>query len=394
MICLIFVLFSLSSVVLCQTHFTLPENVWRISFHRSISTDTWVGKGGEKGFPDEFFTVSAPFYGADSSVIAGYITNPQRERVRREVSFALEHGIARRLTFLMEIPYFTTYSVSNTWSWKETGQDSLTADQIVDSLMNFYHPDRSTSGLGDIRWALIVLLYGSPAWSGESILSVYGSVGLEASTGRTIGRFDPSDLDSTGRPSQFNQLSLGKGVTQWQFSLFGEFYRQIVRRLTRINWQIQYWLNIEDNFWTRVTPRETHTLDHDAILGRLGRVYRHKPGDVLSATIFGFLEIVPDRLSVSAGQSWRFKLRDRYNSGSDDWDEWMEGETEERLGYSTRTSSLVQSASILFHNYHPLKKIGPIPFEVEARVDVPFLTRFTWSTLAYSLSISIYHQMW
>ena len=30
-----------------QTHFTIPQNVWRISFNKYISSGKWIGHDGE-----------------------------------------------------------------------------------------------------------------------------------------------------------------------------------------------------------------------------------------------------------------------------------------------------------------------------------------------------------
>lgn len=389
-----FILFSVISVASCQTHFTLPKNVWRISLERSVSKDRWIGRGGKEGLPHEFFSVRAPFFGTDSMTVEGSVTNPRRRKIQRKTSFTVEYGTARRFTFVMEIPYYNSLSVENQWGWTDPIQGDDTAVTVVDSLIDFYHPDRSGSGLGDIAWRFNVLLFGSPAWSGESIMSIYGGIGMSLPTGRVIGPFDESDVDTSGRPSQFNQLSFGEGVTQWQISLFGEFYREILRRLIRVNWKVEYWLNIEGKFWTRVTPRGMFTLNHDSMLKELGRVYRLKPGDRLAAEISGFLELIPDRLSVNAGQSWFFKGRDRYRSGSERWDEWMEGSTEIHEDYDTRALRITQSVSVLLHNIHPLKKIGPVPFEVEATLDMPVLTRFSWRQLALLVSMSVYFQFY
>ena len=272
--------------------------------------------------------------------------------------------------------------------------DEDTVATGIDSLLSFYHPDRSSSGLGDLLWGFNVLLYGSPAWAGESIFSLYAGLRMRLPTARIIEEFDENDLDSLGRPDQFRQLPLGEGVTQWQFSLFGEFYREILDRLVRFNWNALYGFNVEGKFWTRLTPRGIFSVDHSAILQRLGRIYRLKRGDVFTADIAGFLELIPDRLSLTLGQSWFFKRRDRFFSKSERWDEWMAGGTELREGYDTRAAQIIQRASLIVHNIHPLKKVGPFPFELETRVDVPFLSRHSWRRFALSLSLSVYFQFW
>lgn len=382
-----------------QTHFTIPQNVVRVSLGRDLSSQRWIGKGGEEGLPDEFFAVRGPFFGPDSVLIEGEITNPGSRRTQRLTRFILEYGISDRITFFWDVPFVTSLSENNSWGWNSI-RDSLsvidedTVASVIDSLMAFYHPNRSISGLGDVGWGLNAVLWGSPAWAGESILSVYAGIGMKLSSGRIIGSFGESDVDTSGRPKQFRELPLGNGVIQWQLSLFGEFYREIFERLIRVNWKLGYWLNHKGKFFTRISPRGNFTLDHREILQEVGRVFRMKPGNVFFAEIVGFLELIPDRLSANASQSWVFKARDSYQSGSKTWDEWMEGGTNEHRDYDTREFRIVQSVGLLVHNIHPLKKFGPVPFEVEARMDLPFLTRYTWRRVAFRVSVSIYLQLW
>ena len=396
---LLVILLFLFTTLFSQTHFTLPKNVWRFSVDRLSSKSKWIGREGEEGFPDEYFTLNEYFFGADSVTIEGLIANPKRRRTEKVTSFRIEYGLSDRFTFNLKVPYFSSLSEEANWEWISSSDTTLYNEDtvvvaIVDSLMEYYHPDRLTSGLGDIRWGFNFLILGSPAWEGESLMSLYGGIGMKLPTARIIEVFNESDLDSAGRPNQFNQFPLGDGVTQWRFSLFGEFYREILERLIRINWRVHYWFNVEGKFWTRVTPRGQFTLDHDRILQELGKVYRLKLGDVFVAEIDGFLELIPDRLSLDIGQSWLFKQRDRYYSGNEKWDEWMAGGTDYHEDYDTRVFQVVQSISVLLHNIHPLKKFGPVPFELITRMDFPFLTRYNWSRVALSFSISMYFQLW
>ena len=350
-----------------------------------------MGKGGEEGFPDENFFLDDTLFAADSVQIENLITNSKNRRTVKKTFYNTEFGLSDRFTFFINIPFFSSLREETNW---EGISSSDTIAAVIDTLLEFYHPDRSTSGLGDIRWGFNFLLFGSPAWEGESILSVYGSIGMKLPTARVIPQFNGAKLDSTGRPKQFNRFPLGDGITQWSFSLFGEFYREIFKRLIRINWQIQYWMNVEGKLWTRITPRGIFTVDHDIILQKIGKVYRLKQGDVFSSEIEGFLELFPDRLSINMGQSWIFKGRDRYHSGDEEWNEWMAGGTDLHRNYDTRSIQVIQFISFLFHNIHPLKKIGPLPFEVETRMDIPFLTRHSWRRVSLSVSLSIYSQFW
>ncbi|MFQ6616662.1 MAG: hypothetical protein ACE5HZ_07865 [Fidelibacterota bacterium] len=272
--------------------------------------------------------------------------------------------------------------------------DQDTVATTIDSILAFYHPDRRSRGLGDVQWGLNILLWGSPAWAGESVFSVYGGVGMIVPTGRIIQAFDPDRKDESGRPEQFNELPLGDGVTRWRFSLFGEFYRNILRRLVRINWRAESMIALEGKFWPRLTPRGLFTVDHAMMLDTLGDVYRLKLGDVFTAEAVAFLELVPHRLSVTAGQAWLFKERDRYYADSKRWNSWMAGGNDERPGYDTREFMVTQKASLILHNIHPLKKFGPIPFELELEGTVPIVTRYGWSRFSLTLEIALYFQFW
>ena len=48
----IFLFICFSTIGSSQTHFTIPQNVWRISFNKNISTGRWIGHDGEKGLKD------------------------------------------------------------------------------------------------------------------------------------------------------------------------------------------------------------------------------------------------------------------------------------------------------------------------------------------------------
>lgn len=272
--------------------------------------------------------------------------------------------------------------------------DSDTAVTAVDSLLLFYHPDRSTSGLGDVRLGFNALLLGSPVWAGESIFSVYGGIGMIIPTARILQQYDAVKVDAVGRPKQFNQLVVGNGVMQWRFSLFGEFYRTMLDRMIRFNWRANYLFSQEGKFWPRMTPRGLFTVQYDSVLKEIGEVYRMKRGDVLSAQIAGFIELIPDRFSVSLGQEWYLKRRDRYYSESDRWNEWMAGGTELHDKYDTRLFVVSQRFGLVLHNIHPLKTIGPVPFELELSAVLPVITRHSWRKFIFMFSFNAYFQFW
>lgn len=512
-----------------QTHFTVPASVWRITLDGITGRGSWVRGDGNEGLPDEYFTLygygkryydhllpsttgdlvalgdnyisafdrvdqvihsfnaspaaqawgdtladfTRDFFGPDSVVLGGFITNPLRRRQDRGVEFTLEYGLTDRVTFTLTVPYFLRVSRENEWGWKnpfsenadlegfveyhrtnkEKFEDFMASEHYstldpelaenlqtvytyfytpggrysilwaldggtdpfrngiygasfnpfsdedtvattIDSLLAFYHPNRVSGGLGDIRWGLNVLIRGSPAWAGGSLYSIYGGVGMIMPTARILQPFDAENLDETGRPEQFNELPLGEGVTRWRFSLFGEFYTRILGRLLRINWRGESIFSVEGKFWPRVTPRGLFTVDLDGMLKSIGEVYRLKRGNVYAAEAVAFVELIPDRLSVTAGQTWLFKGRDRYYGDSERWNAWMAGGTGERPGYDTRALMVTQKGSLILHNIHPLKKLGPVPFELELGASIPIVTRYEWSRFSLSLRMALYLQFW
>ncbi len=264
----------------------------------------------------------------------------------------------------------------------------------IDSLMIFYHPNRSTSGLGDIRWGLNFHLLGSPVWAGESLFSVYGGFGMTIPTAKLISKFNLDKVDDTGRPKQFSQLQLGDGVTALHFSLFGELYKTIQSRELKINWATEFKFNPEGKFWKRVTPRGTYSVQHDSILSQIGEVYRFRRGDELFGSLAASLELIPHKLRISAGQTWYLKMRNSYYSKNKQWNEWMAGGTDLRKDYDTRSVMIFQDLALIFQNTDPMNQFGSTPFEVELSATVPVLTRHTWSAIKVRLSFVTYFQLW
>jgi len=56
--------------------------------------------------------------------------------------------------------------------------------------------------------------------------------------------------------------------------------------------------------------------------------------------------------------------------------------------------SIKQFAEITFHNVNPLKRIGPIPFEIRGGYSVPLLSRNTFSEFSAWIQLVVYAQAW
>ena len=264
----------------------------------------------------------------------------------------------------------------------------------IDSLMIFYHPNRSTSGLGDIRWGLNFHLLGSPVWAGESLFSIYGGIGMTIPTAKLISKFNPDKVDGTGRPKQFSELQLGNGVTALHFSLFGELYKTIQSRELKINWATEFKINSVAKFWQRVTPRGTYSVQHDSILSQIGEVYRFRRGDEFFGSLVGSLELIPRKLRISVGQTWYLKIRDSYYSKNERWNEWMAGGTDLRKDYDTRSVMIFQDLALIFQNTDPMNQFGSTPFEAELSVTLPVLTRHAWHAVEIRVFFVTYFQFW
>jgi hypothetical protein len=116
-----------------------------------------------------------------------------------------------------------------------------------------------------------------------------------------------------------------------------------------------------------------------------------KKGNELFAMAQGKLELIPDWVSVSGGISMYIKGRDEFFSNDPSWDKWMSYRKDE---YDTRRTVIRQFAEVALHNVNPLKRIGPIPFELRGGASIPLLTRNTFSNVSAWIQLVVYAQAW
>jgi len=66
------------------------------------------------------------------------------------------------------------------------------------------------------------------------------------------------------------------------------------------------------------------------------------------------------------------------------------------LIHSTRRTRIRQFVTVRYQNVNPIKKIGPIPFELEVGLifPMPLLVRNEFNTTALWVGITSYTQMW
>jgi len=177
-----FTFFLISSTLISQTHFTVPENVWRISVKPSVTTGSYIGPGGIKGIlnipfsladygkryfdhgykVDDYFAsdddlydldtlgyssnynvgeyirfynliwsdsvpdFSTDFFGPDSIAVGGTV-DQEISRTSWGVDFKIEYGLSNRATFAIKLPYFSYVSEERKSSWASNEIDGLDA---------------------------------------------------------------------------------------------------------------------------------------------------------------------------------------------------------------------------------------------------------------------------
>ncbi len=273
--------------------------------------------------------------------------------------------------------------------------DDTTATTI-DSLITWYLPDyRTTSGLGDITIKLSFLVAGKPAWSQQSFFSAYSSVGIQLPLGRRLSKFSLTSLDSTGRPEQFSDYPLGSGSTKFSVGFFGEFYTRVSYWDVVVNWDTELGISTREFHNFPVSMLGTNLTSTDSIQVHFPDKYGFRPGGEWRGTIAGRLELWPDRLSVGGRLAAYFKARDKYYSVDEDWAEYMQFRVyADKTVYDTRITMVTPSVSLYIQNLHPLKKIGPVPFEIEIGGSKPIITRHTFSDFSLWVGFITYFQAW
>jgi len=505
--------FFFTSSIRSQTHFTIPNNVWRLSVTPKILSGKYIGPGGVKGIPNMPFSLagygkryydhrflldgypassqdlydldtlgfnstynvgeyirhynlmfgdsipdfSQDFFGPDSIAITGSISQ-EISRNSWGVDFNVEYGLSNRITFSMKIPYYTYVAEDRTSRWNSDnipGLDSWvayhqgvkaamdsalahhydinlqvirnqfyswegdhstlwalggdpynhrfygsefnpftqqdTSSVTIDELLSYYYPERrTTSGLGDVELGLNILLFGNPAWSESGNFSIYTGLFFVMPSAYRLEKYKMSNGIPVNQ-AHFLQLPLGEGVSQLNFSLFGELYQTLFRRQIIINWMVKGGFHGQKRLNTPIRFVYFNTFNPDTIATLLGQDFTFRKGNEFYGNILGQLELIPDRISISGGSSVYLKGRDTYISKNKDWDRWMEYRKGE---YDTRRSAVIQHAEVTLHNVNPLKRIGPIPFELVGGVSIPVLSRNTYRDFSAWLQWIVYAQAW
>ena len=362
-----------------QTHFTIPQNVWRISIQNENSTGNWKGHNGRNGWQDYAYRVEN----------LEYVISQEWKRNITSQTFLIEYGFTDKATFILTIPKLKKFK--QTHSWSIAGD---TTQSPMDQLMIKYFPaTKSNTGMGDVTMGMNILFLGNPAWrGGQNKYSVYGGIDITLPFGERLKKYNVKDVDDDGIPHQFKQLPIGNGLTQWRIKAFGKLYRKVRGRLININWSVHMSSFNREIINPPISFLWIENADADSISRAIGESVLYEQGGQVFGAIQGQLEIWPKRLFLSAGMDWMFSGRDQYFSKSDVWDNWMVKQN----NYDTQKTMATQVLKVNFLNVDPFKQIGPVPFELEIGVRwfVPLLTYHTYGNTSSWIRISSYFQAW
>ena len=362
-----------------QTHFTIPQNVWRISIQNENSTGNWKGHNGRNGWQDYAYRVEN----------LDYVISQEWKRNITSQTFLIEYGFTDKATFILTIPKLKKFK--QTHSWSIAGD---TTQSPMDRLMIQYFPaTKSNTGMGDVTMGMNILFLGNPAWrGGQNKYSVYGGIDITLPFGERLKKYNVKDVDDDGIPHQFKQLPIGNGLTQWRIKAFGKLYRKVRGRLININWSVHMSSFSREIINPPISFLWIENADADSISRAIGESVLYEQGGQVFGAIQGQLEIWPKRLFLSAGMDWMFSGRDQYFSKSDVWDNWMVKQN----NYDTQKTMATQVLKVNFLNVDPFKQIGPVPFELEIGVRwfVPLLTYHTYGNTSSWIRISSYFQAW
>jgi len=409
-------------------------------------------------YGDTIPDLSEDFFGTDSISLNGEVDLKEIKRTSWGINFSIEYGISDRVTFQLKIPYYTYVSRSRKHSWNLDQIDGLESfityhentRSLMDSalannfdsdlmmirdrfyswagensllwalegqpenagffgsgfnpfasddstgvtmkqLLDYYYPtSQIASGLGNAELGLKVLLFGKPAWTEAGNASLYLGISALFASADRIHEYRYGNSVAQEQ-SHFSSLPLGDGVSKYSVSLFGELYRSILNRNININWMAKIGVNNSTRLNTPISFFNQSTLNPDSIAAKVGVKYNIDKGNELFAMAQGKMELIPDRVSVSGGASFFIKGRDTFYSNDPDWNEWMRYSDDI---HDTRVTAIRQFAEVALQNIHPLKRIGPVPFEIRGGYSIPVFTRNTYNDLSAWIQLVVYTQAW
>jgi len=388
LICLLLLIMIPCAV--CQSYFTVPQNVWRVSISSKSMSGDWIGDNGLREVGKEEVALlnhTDRFFEMDSSTIQGTLTE-SRFRNAETITSIFEYGFSEKSTFRLEIPYWTKYYENESWKWASEIENDTEFDTILDKILDYYHPkSRYSSGFGDISIGMKFLLFGVPAWSANGVYSAYAGFTVQIPSSRPLSQYK---FTNEGRPSQFEEVTMGSGTTLWKFALFGEFYKKTLERLFTINWFTELIFSSREVLNTPVFFPGLQETNPDSLAERIGLTYFYKKGTGVRGELSGAFDLWPKRITLKGTQSWYYKNQDQFISKDIDWDNRMSSND----GYDTKQVQISQSLVVYLNNLDPIKRIGPIPFIIEIGVKVPLLTRNKYNGFQKWIGFTTYYQWW
>ena len=115
----LFSLFFAISYVSGQTHFTVPQNVWRVSIFSNTASGDWIGENGAKEVGQDsilFSDHSDALFGLNSTTFQGTLTELRKENISTLTS-KIEYGFTDKTTVSLEVPYIRNLLVERDWNW-------------------------------------------------------------------------------------------------------------------------------------------------------------------------------------------------------------------------------------------------------------------------------------
>ena len=363
------------TIIFSQTHFTIPQNVWRISIKQETANGNWKGNNGRNGWTDFTFQLDT----------SKYIINQQWKNKMNTRSLIIEYGITNKSNFLIKIPIIKKFNQTHTWNSASTKIDSL--------MQQYYVSDKSNSGLGDVTIGMNLLFLGNPAWrGGKKKYSVYGGLDMIIPFGKPLKKFNQKDIDENGMPYQFKQLPIGEGLTEWRLRAFGEFYRKFRSRLININWKTQISVFNRDIINPRISFLSgSQLITPDSLSRSIGNVL-FEQGTQFYGFLSGQMELFPRKLFFLVAMDYMVSGRDKYFSNNDEWDKWMV----KRENYDTKQFLSSQLIKFNLVNHDPFDRFGPLPFEIEIGVRwfVPLISKNTFGYTSSWIRFTTYFQAW
>lgn len=362
-----------------QTHFTIPQNVWRFTVNYDLSSGKWKSNSfSNKGMHH--------IYKIDTTTYSIY-QNFKRKTLTNKLN--IEYGFTDRTTLVFQIPYIQKITENRSW-FVENESSSF----ALDSLFSLYYPKPiSNNGLSDLTIGVNVLLKGAPAWrGGKQKFSLYSGIDMIFPFAETLKKYDPFKNGSGEIPYQFRQIPLGEGLTEIRLRFFGEFYRKGWGRLFNINWKI----GLSGFQKAEVNPRITFLWIEDAsadsIANTIGDVIQKKSIKI-NTMVKAQVELFPKKIFFTTGVDWEHSGRDKFYSSNPSWDGWMS----KRKGYDSKNMLTYQFVKVNLFNLDPYLMIGPFPFELEvgARWFLPYPLTFNgYGGVSSWVQLSTYFQAW